>query len=278
MKLTYSRISAWKQCPKRYWFEYVEGLEPTVKPWALWFGGLVHRGLEHLFRDGSEGLLACLQTYVAENPHPKADEFALKTAYAMLYKFWLRNPLDQLGHMVVSREFHFDLPLGDTTFEAVIDLVTQDRNGNIWLWEHKTCSHFPDPEWLRIEDQSAYYLWAYKQHTGQDPIGVVYNMLRKPSIKPRNGESDGDWLERLGRDMDKRPEFYFRLDLIHKDPRQIEEIGMELEELAQVVGRPPFYRNPNACKHWGCVYREVCILDAPVTRASYKRKEVLDVV
>jgi len=247
-----------------------------VKPWALWFGGLVHRGLEHIARDGADGLLACLRQYAAENPHPRADEFAIHTAYAMAGQFWLQEPLK--GHTVISRELKFETLVGGVAFEAVIDLVTKDSFGNVWLWEYKTCSSFPDAEWLRIEDQSSYYLWAYRKQTGQTPLGVVYAMLRKPSIKPRKDESPKEWFDRLYADMRKRPEFYLRVEQIHKDPHQIEEIGMELEELAQVVGRPPFYRNPNACKHWGCVYREVCILDAPVTRASYKRKEVHDVV
>ncbi|MFW5891001.1 MAG: PD-(D/E)XK nuclease family protein, partial [bacterium] len=52
LKLSYSKISTWKRCKKKFFYKYVEGIKPKKKSLAPRLGGMGHIGLETYYKGG----------------------------------------------------------------------------------------------------------------------------------------------------------------------------------------------------------------------------------
>jgi hypothetical protein len=117
-----------------------------------------------------------------------------------------------------------------------------------------------------------FYYWAASQ-TGETPVGIVYDLIRKPSIQPCKGESVDEWRERLLADIDSRPEFYFQRAEIVKSAKELSSIEADLWDIAHVIGAERIHKNPGACQLMGCAYTDLCTADSPLIRsAGYKHE------
>ena len=274
---TSSEIREWKNCRLKWWFRYRELLVPKRPQEALSFGALIHAGAEAYYR-GEEWRLA-IGTYIREQDTPWTSEeslFVIATACALLDGYIKRDPVIRLGHTVesVEREFIVQLrgPAGRKYSRHLLagkrDLGTRDSSGNLWLWDHKTAANSLDPVKLDIDDQMSYYLWADKQD-GISACGIMYNLIRKPSIKPRKSEKPAEWGKRLAEDIESRPEFYYQQEQIVKSRRQMAQIQRDLWNLAHEIGVAPIYRNSHGtCSIFGCAYRDLCQNDSAAVRSA----------
>ena len=123
---------------------------------------------------------------------------------------------------------------------------------------------------LSIDFQVMLYLWTLLQDTGKTPAGMLYNVIRRPGMKPHKSEPLPAYAKRIGEDIDARPEFYFtrmEIPVIEKD---FLAFGKDLEGLLKdymgwIDGVIPHYKNPNNClgKYGKCKYVGVC------TRSDY---------
>ena len=275
--ITSSEINAWLTCPKRWWFRYDQLLVPGLTPKPLAFGRLVHDMLEDYY-------LWCSGWTRNQLPirdhQDNIDEFDEETAKSIVFAYKERDPVKALGHKIVSVEDEFRVPLRSPTgrkyhyveLAGKIDLTTQDEYGNIWVWDHKTSASNLDHSWLAISNQMGYYVWANWQ-LGIAPVGIIYNLIRKPSIKPRINETPTEWGVRLAVDIESRPEFYFQRENIPKSPNDLLSLENELWDVAHAVGRGPKTRNPNGCSIYGCAYRELCVNDTKLSRQTGYRIE-----
>jgi len=274
--LTASEIRAWKSCPMKWWFRYDQLLVPKKPLNALSYGSLVHEGLEALYR-GEDWRIA-VGRFVRERVTPwnrKETAYVVAQAIAILNAYSEREPATTMGHKVhsVEREFYVRLvsPAGRRFSRYVLagkrDLATADEYGNVYLWDHKTGSKEIDPEWIQIDDQMSYYLWADAQD-GIPASHLMYNLLRKPQIKPRQKETPREWGERLAQDIESRPDFYFQRAIVVKTAIDIEDIGRELWDIAHAIDCAPIVRNPHNCTVFGCAYRSLCRRDSMITRQA----------
>jgi len=279
--ITSSEIRAWKGCPKKWWFRYDQELVPVKTPIPLSYGRLVHQGLEAYYR--GEDALDAVSKFFEEESTPWGEDqelYVLAEACALLRGYIDRDPVKPLGHTVSAVEHEGVVPLrtpGGRRWHHFllgfkIDLETDDRYGNLWAWDHKTAQGALNEAHLALDDQMAFYSWALAQ-LGRRPQGVVYNLIRKPSIKPRQNEEPDAWQQRLSEDIVKRPEFYFQRSLIVKSESELAATAAELWSLAHSIGREPIHRNPSSCQIFGCAYREICIADTPLSRSAGYRHE-----
>jgi len=86
---------------------------------------------------------------------------------------------------------------------------------------------------LPFEWQVNIYLTATRKLSGQDPGGVVYNLIRRPQLRQKQGESLRDFAKRISNDINKRPDFYFvRVELaVNSD-----DLASFHKQLEQMVG------------------------------------------
>jgi hypothetical protein len=279
--LTSSEIRTWDSCRKKWWFRYHEELVPGRGQKTLSYGRAVHAGLEahYTAKNPQEAIQANLDeasgAWLAED-----SLYVSAEASALVKKYAERDPVVALGHRVegVERQFKVSLrtPSGRRwsaiAFHGRVDLTTRDSYGNLWIWDHKTSASALRPQWLPLNDQMGFYCWAASQG-GETPVGIIYNLIRKPSIQPRKGEGVDEWQDRLLADIDLRPEFYFQRAEIVKSAKDLSGIEADLWEIAHTIGAGRTYRNPGACQLMGCAYTDLCTADSPLIRStSYKRE------
>jgi len=265
--LTASEITAWKTCRKRWWFNYDQCLQPLVPAKPLSYGSAVHE---------------ILAAYYSRKPLPhfslegwgEEEKFTVKEINCLIDAYIKRDPFrKKFQPVAIEEEFILKVPspkgYRSKRFQLAgkIDLLLKDKWGNLWLVDHKTSKKALDPRWLELADQMAYYLWA-KTELGSSPIGIEYNLIRKPSIRPHKNDTPEIYSERLAKDIESRPEFYFQQQGVVKTAKDIEEIGLELWQLVHEVGRGSIYRSPGACQILSCPYSDLCVKDTKITRSA----------
>lgn len=279
--LTSSEIRTWLTCQKKWWFRYDQELVPERGQKALSYGRAVHAGLEAhhtggYLRDAIKDVLdKATGTWATEE-----DLCVSAEAIALVVEYTKHDPVTALGHTIESVERQFKVPLRTPSgrrwaaieFHGKIDLTTRDPHGNLWIWDHKTSASALRHQWLPLNDQMGFYYWAASQ-TGETPVGIVYDLIRKPSIQPRKGESVDEWQKRLLADIDSRPEFYFQRAEIVKSAKELSSIGADLWDIAHTIGTGSIHRNPGACQLMGCAYTDICTADSPLIRSTGYKHE-----
>ena len=197
--LTHSRMQAFKLCRKKHQWSYIHGLRKEVDAKALRMGSAGHEGLDILKKSGgdAEAAVHAVEKMYAKRPEaiPEYDWLieaetvsCLVAAYAWR---WREQPLE-----IVSSEESFYIPLRNPATGASsrnwwlggkIDGIVQDGNRKLVL-EHKFISDDLDPNsdyWRRliIDSQITIYTHASRE-LGHDTSGVLYDLIRKPTIRP----------------------------------------------------------------------------------------------
>lgn len=190
-RLTNSAITAAKQCLRKYYLRYELGITSTNESKALRMGKAVHAGLEMLAGglQAEEAVNAAAVNYTAESDPVEAATVAmLLHGYASFY-----NP-DPLRFSAVEEVFEVPIVNPETgaasrTFVAAgkRDALATWANG-IYVVEHKTTADDiseGSDYWLllRINTQISLYFLAAQQE-GREVVGVVYDVIRKPTIRP----------------------------------------------------------------------------------------------
>jgi len=196
--LTNSRRNSFGSCHRKHYFEYELGRRPISDADSLRFGTLAHKGLEAWFLAIWQGVDIAIQeakaAILATNPSEISDQYQIATALALIEGYSARWGAEEFE--VLAVEQHFEIPLinPDTngqsrTFRLAGKIDAIVRVGDrVLILEHKTSGEDIGPDsryWtkLAIDGQvSGYYMGA--KSLGYDVDGCLYDVLRKPSIRP----------------------------------------------------------------------------------------------
>lgn len=308
--LTNSMRSKFNRCHRAYRFAYVDMKRPAVASEALSFGTAMHGMLEQYWSgkeitlDGDENdytfwtLKALMDGYISKWQVSDSDKYE-----AIAAEVGFTAPLMNPETGGISKTFQL---------AGKIDALAKEKStGKTLIVEHKTTSQDIGPGsayWLKlpIDGQvSGYYVGA--QSLGYEPTNCLYDVIRKPTIKPykatpvdkrkynkdgslskacrENDETPQEWYERLKADIAERPDYYYARLEIARSNNDLEEylfdmwaVGREIAD-AERMGR--FSRNPDSCNVFGsCEYFDVCsgcadIDDVTLFRTAEKVNEEL---
>lgn len=195
--VSYSKVSAYRECPQKHAWKYGEGLTPKKVSKPLNFGSDFHKLLE--CRADVEKLEQAKQDitdrYYELKPQQQEDlgDDYIEGLFQIFDDYqerWKDSALpDKTEH-----EFH--LPMGkykgeDVVFHGIIDELYQ-HNGII-IGEHKTFTHRPDMSILAMNQQVCLYAKAVEQEFGEIPTKVRWDYIKStPSKEPI-------WLEKSQR-------------------------------------------------------------------------------
>lgn len=195
--------ASFKRCRQRWDFSsnIRQNLE-TIKPITpLWFGIGMHEALgayyhpsqtQRSYSVAADALTRYVNEWIESIESPTEDNvewanFQEQLGLGMLdyYCNVYAPPKDEeLGMEVlwVEKEFIVEVPgMPGVTYSFRVDGLVRDKDGRIWILEHKTAAQlYEDEEWLSLDDQCGSYLWGLTQLP--EPIyaeGVIYNTLRK---------------------------------------------------------------------------------------------------
>jgi hypothetical protein len=203
--LTNSAAKAFRRCHRLYRHSYVQGYRPATVAEPLRFGTQVHAGLEVWFaryREAPDARLAAMLAAVQPKPGAAFDPLAQATVEELLRGYhhrWVGEPLQTV---FVEQRFEVDLVNPATgaasrTFrlggKMDAGVVAREPLGcgapaGQLLVEHKTTSEdigLGSTYWqrLRLDSQvSTYFVGA--EASGFAPLGCLYDVIRKPSIRP----------------------------------------------------------------------------------------------
>lgn len=283
--LTHSRMSTFKTCAKKHYYAYEIGLRRASVAKPLRMGAAIHLGRDRWNQgDSQEDAIAqAVEGYAVLPDWCNTDDLVAEwmlerqiVAVMLAGYFWRWGKPQR----VIASEFGFDMQIknpdtGHNTpifnLAGKIDGIVTLEDGRLAVAELKTTGESIEPDsdyWkrLRIDQQiSAYFLAARAK--GHDVQTVLYDVIRKPSIRPKLVKGVRETVEeygvRLTADIGERPDFYFARQEIPRLESDIEEFRWELWQLqgmirdCQRLDRWP--RNTSACLTMGrCPYFDLC--------------------
>jgi hypothetical protein len=194
--LTESRAQVARRCLREEHLRYVVGLVVALTEEALRFGALWHYGQEGWWKsiDRTERLDCALHA-MREHATPETDAYELARAEAMLEGYDARWSGERYEVLGVEVEFRAPLVNPESgarsrTFDRAgkEDVIVRDVDGREFIIEHKSAGEDIGPGssfWarLRMGGQAAGYIRG-AEALGYRPEGVIYDVARKPDLRP----------------------------------------------------------------------------------------------
>lgn len=231
MKISYSEIDTFNQCRQRWHYTYRQGLQPKEQAEPLTIGSAGHAALEAFYKgqDWHKALenwkdantVAQIESPPVLPQSEEEDEFYFESTVndlgatvslveQIIERYILKwGEIDRTWEILeVEKRFEIEI-LPGVTLVGVWDLILRDRDGNIWIMDHKfPGSTFRDFTSLELDAQIGIYQWA-AQKMGYNALGFIYNQIKakvpqtpkilaKPRKSPFGGqisiaEIDTDW-------------------------------------------------------------------------------------
>lgn len=276
--LTSTRLSTLRRCPRQHYYRYELGLSRIRSADALRLGAAFHKGLE-LHNKGLDAELAIAQATAGYDRVPDWAEpldwlVECETLRALLAGHFWRYSSDDLK--IVEAEKVFEMPLVNPetgarsrtfTVSGKIDGIVQLADGRLAILEYKTAGEDIGSDsdyWLRLrcDPQISMYVLAARA-MGHGINTVLYCVTRKPTIRPRKGESPQEYGLRLIGDIHERPDYYFQRREVPRLEDDLAEFQLELWQQAQQLlesrrhGR--WFRNVGRMTCSGCEFANICL-------------------
>lgn len=180
MRVSYSGISTYQNCPYQYKLQYVEG-RPTEQTPALSFGSSVHAAMEWLYSPPTpdppavEELVGRLETeWISEGYGTPAEEaryfYQAKSALEQYYRRYVENNPDGF-RLPAALEYRFRIDLGFCELSGVIDRVDRTDDG-FEIIDYKTNRRLPPAKRLEEDLQLPLYRIA-AEHIWDIPVAKV---------------------------------------------------------------------------------------------------------
>lgn len=288
--LTCSSLRSFQTCRCAYDYRFNRSIVPSETSNPIFFGTAVHSALEQWFKTGSRD---AAQTAIMEQGLPVEDYLKASELFDAYANHWHDEPFD-----VVAVEHEFSLPLINPStgrrsrlFElrGKVDGVVRDKSsGRLFILEHKTTSAISAEyvDRIMLDQQIAIYADAISRCLKEAVCGAIYDILVKPSIRMKQGETDEEFEARraellakskTGKTTAKKKEAEtalefrerlrasitpenFRREIVEFDTGKLRDSMAELWAIASDMGKAVYYKNTGSCAQFGraCPYLSLC--------------------
>jgi hypothetical protein len=280
--LSHSALNTLLACEQRYSYERVHRIELVEKPKPLSMGRAFQLAIEH--GDPQAGATALAEDRIAFSQQDqdtlRIDMAIVMCAATAYLERWPNREggVREFEYMVRLRNPHtgrysntFDL-LGYA--DELFDL------GDSWeLVENKLVGQVAAVavRKLPLDRQLALECYGVWRATGKPVSRVQYRFTRKPSIKPKQGESVEQFVRRLQGDYRaRRDDFYLHEEELFRSTDDLVRIEAELwrwaEQLRAARREAVWARNSSHCHDYGgCPFIPLCVGD-PDAPALYRER------
>lgn len=267
-RLTNSHIKTWLNCGMAEHYRYTLQLVPRIRSKHLSLGSAVHRGIE--FGSVEAGLEYFSDVY----PSTQAEQDELDTnrviCEAMLAGYFDRyQPFKEY-----EPEIEFDVPILNPKTKAAsksfvlsgkVDGLTK-INGSWWVCEYKTASRVDRTyiDRLQLDTQITLYMYALQRLRGIKITGVIYRIIKKPTIRQKQNETLAQFRERIIEDYRVRDDHYFEQQMLYRSQADLEAFERELWMMTQRMlaerREGIHFKNTSRCSEYGgCPYMPLCL-------------------
>lgn len=211
--LTHSRLSCMAECPRKHYYRYELGIRRSRTAQPLRMGGAFHLGLD-LRAQGravDEAVAEAIAEYAVLPEWCRTDEQVadwlcerekVATLLFGYFHYWEvqrcreHEPTDPVEIIATEQQFEIPLRNPDTgkasrnfRLAGKIDKIVRLRDGRLAVMEHKTAKADLAPHsnyWKRLEIDQQISIYMIAARTIGYPVEtVLYDVIRKPGIKPR---------------------------------------------------------------------------------------------
>jgi len=292
MRVSYSKVSTFAECRQHFHFVYIDKIRPKADSTITTFGlgraghaaiAELHKGgtieaareaIDKEFAKMSEGFIE--PTVLEKMSEVRARTIGIVNAYGIK---WAEGSLpirklEQKGPVLVEQSF--TKPLSDVTESSVTGIVDLCLPSLFTVVDHKFVSAVTGPFVSNYQTsfQNAIYLWL----AGLDKdthCASFYNLIGKPALRLRKGDSLSDLQNRITEKMLKEPDKYFALIEDVQGREDCENRFADFVEIADVIEScQTYYKNRRACANFGgCKFLPLCTKGwTPETELLYDRK------
>lgn len=251
-----SQVAQFLKCPREVYYNTILGITKTPTPVAITRGLWVHTLLEYRAKglDYTQVHTQAHDAYAEAEGVEAADAMAVEVeglirGYEQVYD---PDPLTPLyAELKLSARC-----LDNAVLVGIIDLVATDKDGAVWLVDHKTHRAFPPFEYRELAFQHHAYLWLARnspqwQQLGlPQPVGFIYDYIKTGAkFNPKNVyeyyRRDRLCFSRSEQDRAMLQFFKTADRMINYDWAQVE--GVET--------------NPAECSGYACGYKDLVVSD-----------------
>lgn len=296
LTLSNSKVKTWRRCPNRYRYKYVMKLRPKRKAVQLERGSWIHDLLMHHYddmdwREQHEILKREFNKLFEEERDHLGD---LPSECLRIMRSYMHEYRDIDGAFrTIDSEIDeiMELPNG-LKFNFIIDRIYEDRDGGLWLQDHKTVKSFMDPDFMLLDAQLARYFWCAEKMGYTPLMGIEFNELRTkaptvPALTDSNkrlqkkmnidtdaltylaaikkhGFDPADYRDILGHLARQHEKFFRRTQLPMDKPlmrQQMKELVWSAKEIDRATRTNEFPRSPEKACDWDCDYKNLCIVE-----------------
>lgn len=191
MRISVTSRNIFRSCKRKWYFQFIDKMQPIQESPALWFGSAIHKALEKYYLDPQRRLTTALNgwnIYLDEHPLREADwaEELKLLGPNMLENYYL---YDKTTPLPPTRrvEQKYVIPIlhprsrvyTGHDLVAMIDLETANEDGTTDIVDHKTAKIIQQNGGLDVDDQMTAYAYVYWRTYNELPRQIVYNTLAK---------------------------------------------------------------------------------------------------
>lgn len=186
LRLSSSRISTYLHCPKAYYWNYIQELEPIQKTQALAIGSFLHTLLDKdALGELTLDFIDNLPEHVKKEFPGGTEEEALTIAYETLnlytgYKEKYKND----PYEIESSEVHFELETPTFTLYTRLDALLRSQDNRLWRGEYKTTARMDSAYLSGLKNglQAGIAYWVTNEVLPEKLSGTIYSIMVKTKL------------------------------------------------------------------------------------------------
>ena len=249
-----SLLNSFMSCPKRFLYSANRWHKKGVTL-AMDFGSMVHEVLDKSYHFGKVPDGNLIYGWLDDFDYEGKADMDGMLAYVLMTEYVKYYESDFTGKKFKDIEKVFKVRIGNYTLRGKIDGIYRDKQGKLWLMEHKTKSRIVEDNLmlrLSFDFQNLFYVMAAELMYKTPVTGVLYNIIRKPGHKVKKGESLTDFGDRIRQEIGKDPgHFFLRYEIPYtkKDKAFFKkELEYKLDILSDMICDSKFfYHNQASC-------------------------------
>jgi len=275
--LSYSSISTFLDCRHKYYYKYIKGYAPRAFNPNYVTGNFFSLGLYYLYTKKKNPILETMKLFELEKQKLRKklvlspiEEQSLNEqdiiirsmlkAYKIKYKDFIKKT-KHIGNEVTL----VHTSSTGTKFTGRIDNLLIN-NHKTYIHEIKTSKYLDNNYIKNIKNslQVALYFTIYNKLHKDKIDGIIYDVIKKPSIRLKQKESKEEFLIRLHEYYldPTRPDMFY-MEILKKPIIASKKINNLLDKVFNDVQscktESDYYHNFNHCFVWNrCEYYDVC--------------------
>jgi ATP-dependent helicase/DNAse subunit B len=266
MFITNSEIGTFTRCRYKWYLAYVMKLTPKKTPHYLEDGSVFHNALENLYEEYIKGHEKLTQDIVDDYNKRMIIIQGMASGYKEVYGDEYAMEWD-----LVEAEREFCIPLGDDIFimGKKDKRIRKSSDGKIYIVEHKTAGQINSSYINKLprDQQTLTYTWADSKENPDEPsVGVIYDVVKKPTIRQKVKETREEYLHRLEKLYTEQPEKHFYRETLRYNADHLKKFEKNLKVVTKHMRtceedpKNNAYRSwPSACDDFGgCPFKEIC--------------------